>query len=1136
MAAPALGGESEEQEALEVLVTAPIVSFRDPLSSALAVTLPCPSPATVGGLLAAVAGGWDEVDPLLRFGMAFTAGAVGVDLETHWPLEIRGSFGQPVPREHQFLALAELTIWIMDDVAAWERRFRRPVWPLRLGRSQDLATARARRIYVHRGRGVMGGALLPDEASRGGTRLQMTTSISRDRSSTRWDTYRHRLSAAAGGRLARQDLTEALVTAWVTREGRAFHLLPPTHPVQVEDGAIRSTVDDPGTSPAPANVSQPGRHPVTAPTDPEPTAAPAPNRVLSAEPAGLSTLLAKPSNDDYPAGESLTDHLGATLDALIAIAQRVGTLEVLDPSLRERFWTLAAWAALLHDTGKIADGFQRMMATRIGWGHRHEVLSLGFLDWLVAESDDQAWVGVGVATHHRALGGGDGRPSLSQLYPAEYSANDLASALGPYDVDAVPALVSWLRQRAAAAGLPGVSPTSLAGTDPQVQPEALATHAHRHLGSLMRTWVEPGQPSRGAGLAGVLLQGAVTMADHLSSGHGTLRTEQPFDEGYASRLADRLAAGGHQLRPHQREAAEVSGHLVLRAWTGAGKTEGGLLWAARQVGEIRGRTGGDPRLFYTLPYLASINAMADRLADGDLTDHGGADAIGVSHSRAASYHLARSLCGADEEPFGDGRTSGVEARAAQKAVARAQATRLFRELVRVGTPYQLMRGALAGPVHSSLLLDATNSVFVLDELHAYDVKRLGYLLAMAACWAELGGRVAVLSATAPNALVRLVREALTEQPAEESRTGAASAPTGWPTTLVPTSAAPAASTDLTVVEADYQTAPRRHRLVRRDEHLTDPATIELIRQRLRAGESVLVVANNIADAQTLRDELSDHDGHLLHSRFRRGDRSRIEQAIMTHFRSGRRPDDRRGGLVVATQVVEVSLDVDFDVLFTSGAPLDALTQRFGRVNRTGARPPADVIICRPEMRPRRADQKARTPPLYADGVYDEEPTRLAGEILDAHHGREISEASLKEWLDSIYDSPWGEQWVDDVRAARSVWATSFFSWADAFNDRSRLAQSFDRLFDGVEGILVQDRSTYAALLKEGRSVARSASVGRLLAADLLIPLPHYAGALGRWDRDLDVLVIDGEYDEVKGLTEIHRTGSTKVSYELGELI
>jgi CRISPR-associated endonuclease/helicase Cas3 len=97
-------------------------------------------------------------------------------------------------------------------------------------------------------------------------------------------------------------------------------------------------------------------------------------------------------------------------------------------------------------------------------------------------------------------------------------------------------------------------------------------------------------------------------------------------------------------------------------------------------------------------------------------------------------------------------------------VARNRATRLFREPVRVGTPYQLVRGALAGPAHASILIDAANSVFILDELHAYEPRRLGMILAMVRLWTRLGGRVGVVSATLPAALADLLTMALGQRP------------------------------------------------------------------------------------------------------------------------------------------------------------------------------------------------------------------------------------------------------------------------------------------------------------------------------------------------------------------------------------
>jgi CRISPR-associated endonuclease/helicase Cas3/CRISPR-associated protein Cas5t len=241
-------------------VTAPVVSFRDPLYSAVALCLPCPPPATVGGLLAAVAGGWDEVDPDLRFAMAFSALATGVDLETYRPLEQRGTWGQPVPRDRHFLHGAELTVWLTADVDLWRRRFRRPVWPLRLGRSQDLATARCKIVTLRRGAALPGSALLPAETSSRGTLMQLPTSISRDRARVLWGSYRHHRSVGSG-RLGPQPQAAPLgrgsgpggwsvsgslsvsssaassafvADGWATPDGRLVEPLPPVHPCHAE--------------------------------------------------------------------------------------------------------------------------------------------------------------------------------------------------------------------------------------------------------------------------------------------------------------------------------------------------------------------------------------------------------------------------------------------------------------------------------------------------------------------------------------------------------------------------------------------------------------------------------------------------------------------------------------------------------------------------------------------------------------------------------------------------------------------------------------------------------------------------------------------------------------------------------------
>ncbi|GAB3119615.1 CRISPR-associated helicase/endonuclease Cas3 [Streptomyces calidiresistens] len=801
----------------------------------------------------------------------------------------------------------------------------------------------------------------------------------------------------------------------------------------------------------------------------------------------LDRLLAKSARGGRPP-ETLVEHLWATLRAAEALCARTGRITAVEGPLNGTFEEAAALAALCHDAGKIPGGFQDMVCGRAKtWGERHEVLSLGFLPPLIADPALLEWVALGVLTHHRPLRDDEAR-GIQRLYGND-EVSDLRERFDRITPGAPTALLEWLRATAAKSSLP-------VGTG-DVAPFAeddLHALSRELLEKVLHRWVMGGA-APGEGLAAVLLQGAVTAADRLSSAHGDLHSHQPIGEGFRERLERGFAARGRTPREHQLRAADHSGHLLLRAPTGSGKTEAALLWAARQVRDIAEDTGGVPRLYYTLPYLASINAMTERL--GDLL--GDREVVGVAHSRAASHHLATAITPED----GDTARAGAAAR----AVARAEATRLFRETVRVGTPYQLLRSALAGPENAGVLLDSCNSVFVLDELHAYDAQRLGYVLAMAGLWKKLGGRVAVLSATLPDALADAVGESLGEAPH--------------------------------LIDCPDIGLPHRHRVRTRAHHLTDAPAVEEIGERLRAGEAVLVVANNVAHAIDLFETLAPlaieaNDGDpdaatLLHSRFRRGDRGAIEKRVRERFGTGLAP--RRGGLLVATQVVEVSLDVDFDVLFTSAAPLEALLQRFGRVNRVAARPPADVIVHEPAWTKRRGKQDAaRGEEVFADGVYEREPVTLGLDILRDHDGKPADEAEATRWLNRVYASEWGEHWRKQVEEQRESFASSFLRFNRPFDDRSGLAGRFDELFDGTEAILDTDREAYEEALGSAHRRA-----GRLLADDLLIPLPHWAGPTAGWDRRLGVHVVQGEYDERLGLTAVHTRGAQS-SYQPGEVL
>lgn len=105
----------------------------------------------------------------------------------------------------------------------------------------------------------------------------------------------------------------------------------------------------------------------------------------------------------------------------------------------------------------------------------------------------------------------------------------------------------------------------------------------------------------------------------------------------------------------------------------------------------------------------------------------------------------------------------------------------------------------------------------------------------------------------------------------------------------------------------------------------------------RSNQSVLVCCNTVRRAQTayaaLKNDLEKNgiEVILLHGRFNA--RDRLEKEKTVNAATGSRSAERRPVVLVATQVVEVILDIDLDVIYTDPAPLEALIQRFGRVNR-----------------------------------------------------------------------------------------------------------------------------------------------------------------------------------------------------------
>ena len=319
-------------------------------------------------------------------------------------------------------------------------------------------------------------------------------------------------------------------------------------------------------------------------------------------------------------------------------------------------------------------------------------------------------------------------------------------------------------------------------------------------------------------------------------------------------------------------------HTLVTACTGAGKTD----YLLRRC---RGR------VFYTLPFQASINSMFERLQD-DLRENNPDLDIRVLH--AASRLMVK-----DE---GNKKERQIEEKVLQGHMGSA---------IKVLTPHQMASMVFGTRGYEATLMDLRGCDVILDEIHTYTQITRSIVLKIVEMLKAIGCRIHIGTATMPTVLIERIRAILGSDQVFELK--------------------------LSDEELDKFD---RHVIHKVD---TYEQTLSIVKAAVDKGEKILVVANKVATAQERYRQLKEAYPNvpimMIHSRFKRGERGTLEKKLM-----GKRLDEDGGKInefntgtgaciVVSTQVVEVSLDISFDLMVTDTAPLDALIQRFGRVNR-----------------------------------------------------------------------------------------------------------------------------------------------------------------------------------------------------------
>jgi CRISPR-associated endonuclease/helicase Cas3 len=303
------------------------------------------------------------------------------------------------------------------------------------------------------------------------------------------------------------------------------------------------------------------------------------------------------------------------------------------------------------------------------------------------------------------------------------------------------------------------------------------------------------------------------------------------------------------------------------------------------------------------------------------------------------------------------------------------------------------------------------------------------------------------------------------------------------------------------VPAVFQAA-RRHRLVLHDAAIEDPATLAEIIAEVTAGRSILVACNTVKKAQIIWQKLCDVLGKdqvlLIHSRFTGHDRLRKEQDIQAKLDASR--DQQAAIAVVATQVIEVSLDLDFDRIITEPAPLEALVQRFGRVNRRGKKGEGGIV---PVI--------VLTQPREGQRVYDDRLIERGLLQLEANVGCEIDDLLVAEWLDQVYQGEVLRDFQGKAQATAKEFQQAVVNNLKAFASDEDLEEDFYRAFDGIQVLPKCFEQKYKATLEESPIEARG----------YLVNAPRWilSGLKDRMVRDsiLRLYIADLPYDSELGM-------------------
>lgn len=452
----------------------------------------------------------------------------------------------------------------------------------------------------------------------------------------------------------------------------------------------------------------------------------------------------------------------------------------------------------------------------------------------------------------------------------------------------------------------------------------------------------------------------------------------------------------------------TSGLTLIEAPTGSGKTEAALAYAWRLLDQ-----GVADSIVFALPTQATANAMLARVEAFAERAFGSANIV-LAHGKREFNEAFQRLVASGQRATAQGKIEAAVQCATWLASSRK---RVFLGQIGVCTIDQVLLSVL--PVRHKFVrgFGINKAVLIVDEVHAYDAYMHGLLGEVLRRQKSTGGTVILLSATLPaNVRGKLLKSW------ESTGPDHAPYPAIWHATQ-------GQATCITL--PDHQRPPKCEvevKCLKLPGAFPDDAVIGQIIAAGESGALVAVVMNLVDDAQRLARLLRDRTTlpvDVFHARYRFTDRQDKERRVLDNY--GRMASRESGRILVATQVVEQSLDLDFDWMLTQICPVDLLFQRLGRLHRHERPRPAGFELPHCSVLSVKSDDYGPHKLIYGNARVLWRTERL---LVAA--GRIVFPEAYRDWLEQVYAETSGDDEPDVIYG-------DYLSWKQ--NQQMREAQA-----------------------------------------------------------------------------------------------